>query len=132
MVHRAQRVALATLLLLAAAGAAAQSETRLSADGTQVVVAGRLSLPTGTGEGIAVLQLDVPATVVAHVANVIEPITSVERALQVRAASKDVARAITDAARAGNAATITGRLWWAGTTGAPTNYLIDAVNITSR
>ncbi len=129
MISAVQRVGLAILVLLAAPAVRAQGGI-ISADGTPVELAGRLSTPDGAGP--AILNLDAPVTVVAQVANVIEPITSVERAFQVRAASKDIEPLVAQAARAGDAVTISGRLWWAGTAGASPNYVIDAVSVTAR
>lgn len=129
MISAVQRVGLAILVLLAAPAVRAQGGI-LSADGTPVELAGRLSNPNG--EGPAILHLDAPVTVVAHVANVIEPITSLERAFQVRAPSREIESLVAQAARAGDAVTIAGRLWWAGSAETLPSYVIDAVTVTPR
>ena len=121
---------LATIAVLAAHAAPVQGQP-LSADGTPVDVIGSLSRPNGAGAGPVVLHLNAPVTVVAHVANVIEPITSVERAVEVRAVSKDVEPTLAAALRGGQPVAITGRLWWTGTTGAATNYVVEAESVTS-
>ena len=125
-----KRVGRAIIAVLAAQAAPVQGQP-LSADGTSVDVGGSLSRPNGTGAGPVVLHLNAPVTVVAHVANVIEPITTIERAVEVRAASKDVEPMLDAALRAGQPVAITGRLWWTGTTGAATNYVVDAERVTA-
>ncbi len=120
----------AIIAVLAVHAAPVQGQP-LSADGTPVDVIGSLSRQNEAGGGAFVLHLNGPVTVVAHVANVIEPITSVEGAVEVRAASKDVEPTLAAALRAGQPVAITGRLWWTGTTGAATNYVVEAESVTS-
>ena len=119
------------IIAVLAAHAAPVLGQPLSADGAPVDVVGSLSRPHGGGAGPVVLNLNAPVTVVAHVANVIEPITSIERAVEVRAASKDVETTLAAALRAGLPVAITGRLWWTGTIGAATNYVVDVECVTA-